>query len=221
MTEDDCFLPPDYAITLLQVAAEQDAQIVGAPWITPADGETAASALARARRSAAAEIRLTTHPGVVPDRDLQTPFPQRRVRRAPHGADGGAVPDLAARQRLAGGDRSVPARDPARLAVRPEPADGVVSARPVGGRTGAASAPLRSVGVAQQLGLPEAPRGAPARARRDPSPGARPGQVRGHSRGVGVVRLCAGALGAAPEPEQAGAAGDTPRWRRCVAAAPR
>jgi glycosyltransferase involved in cell wall biosynthesis len=74
MTEDDCFLPPEFATTLLEVAAQHNAQIVGAPWLTPAAGETTSEALARARSAAVSEIRLTTHPGVLPDRDLETPF---------------------------------------------------------------------------------------------------------------------------------------------------
>jgi glycosyltransferase involved in cell wall biosynthesis len=74
MTEDDCFLPPEFAITLLGVARKHDAQIVSAPWLTVAAPTEMVGALEQGRRQARPWIGLRTHPGVFPDADLETPF---------------------------------------------------------------------------------------------------------------------------------------------------
>jgi glycosyltransferase involved in cell wall biosynthesis len=74
MTEDDCWLPPEFAITLLDVANAHDAQIVSAPWLRVGDREQMADALERGRREARPRIGLSTHPSVFPSHDLQTPF---------------------------------------------------------------------------------------------------------------------------------------------------
>jgi glycosyltransferase involved in cell wall biosynthesis len=74
MTEDDCWLPPEFAITLLGVAQARDAQIVSAPWLRVADREEMAAALERGRRDARPKIGLRTHPSVFPCDDVETPF---------------------------------------------------------------------------------------------------------------------------------------------------
>lgn len=74
MTEDDCLLPSEFAVTLLEVARRRDAQIVSAPWLAVAARSDMTSALDEARARARPWIGLRTHPGVFPSADLQTPF---------------------------------------------------------------------------------------------------------------------------------------------------
>jgi glycosyltransferase involved in cell wall biosynthesis len=74
MTEDDCWLPAEFAVTLLDVAQARDAQIVSAPWLPVGGREEIPAALERGRRNARARIGLRTHPSVFPSSDLQTPF---------------------------------------------------------------------------------------------------------------------------------------------------
>jgi glycosyltransferase involved in cell wall biosynthesis len=74
MTEDDCWLAPEFALTLLGVAQAQDAQIVSAPWLRIGGREEMAAALERGRRGARPRIGLRTHPSVFPTGDLATPF---------------------------------------------------------------------------------------------------------------------------------------------------
>ncbi len=72
ISDDDLRYPRDYGPTLKRVAAEQHADIVGAPWlnITSDDVESALAA-ARARRDGVPTI--DDH-SVVPERELETPF---------------------------------------------------------------------------------------------------------------------------------------------------
>jgi len=74
MTEDDCFLPPEFAVTLLEVARRHDAQIVGAPWLAVESRSHMAGALEQARSRSRPWIGLRTHPSVFPAGDLETPF---------------------------------------------------------------------------------------------------------------------------------------------------
>jgi GT2 family glycosyltransferase len=74
MTEDDCYLPPDFATTLLDVANRMGADIVSAPWLAAAGAEEGEDAIARGRRAAQEHIGLSTHPSVFPTADLETPF---------------------------------------------------------------------------------------------------------------------------------------------------
>ncbi len=74
MTEDDCFLPPDFAVTLHDVGRCHDAQIVGAPWLALESIDAMRDALEYGRRHAQARIRLATHPGTFPTVDVETPF---------------------------------------------------------------------------------------------------------------------------------------------------
>jgi GT2 family glycosyltransferase len=74
MTEDDCFLPPDLAVTLLEVAHARDAQIVSGPWIPVASREEIPGAFERGSHGAQLRISLGTHPSVFPAEDLETPF---------------------------------------------------------------------------------------------------------------------------------------------------
>lgn len=74
MTEDDCFLPTDFALKLLEVARARDAQVVGAPWLQAPGVDQIASTFERARRRAQPRIRLGTLPTVFPAEDLETPF---------------------------------------------------------------------------------------------------------------------------------------------------
>ncbi len=74
MTEDDCFLPPEFAVILLEVARKRDAQIVSAPWLAVDSREEMVGALEQARGRARPWIGLRTHPGVFPAADLETPF---------------------------------------------------------------------------------------------------------------------------------------------------
>jgi glycosyltransferase involved in cell wall biosynthesis len=74
MTEDDCLLPREFALTLREVAREQDAQVVGAPWLHVGGVEQMAAAYEQGRRHAQATIRLGTLPSVFPAGDLETPF---------------------------------------------------------------------------------------------------------------------------------------------------
>lgn len=74
MTEDDCYLPTEFARTLWQVAQAHHADIVGAPWL-PVDGrELTRAAYERARQAARADIHLGTSATVFPLDDLVTPF---------------------------------------------------------------------------------------------------------------------------------------------------
>lgn len=74
MTEDDRLLPSDFALTLLDVAVRNDAQVVGAPWLSVTDEGGMARALEQARNEPQTRIGLETHPSVFPPHDLQTPF---------------------------------------------------------------------------------------------------------------------------------------------------
>jgi GT2 family glycosyltransferase len=74
MTEDDCFLPADFATTLLAVATTQAAQIVSAPWLTVGEDASVSEAIANARAHSRSRIGLQTHPGVFPRSDCATPF---------------------------------------------------------------------------------------------------------------------------------------------------
>ena len=74
MTEDDCLLPSEFAVTLLEVARRRDAQIVSAPWLAVAarsdmTGRTRAGTRWRLPGSGCAPT-----PGVFPAADLATPF---------------------------------------------------------------------------------------------------------------------------------------------------
>jgi len=74
MTEDDCFLPSEFAVTLLDVARARQADIVSAPWLPVYGGGDVDAAYEHARHSARADIRLDTSPKVFPPEDLVTPF---------------------------------------------------------------------------------------------------------------------------------------------------
>jgi glycosyltransferase involved in cell wall biosynthesis len=74
MTEDDCMLPREFALTLRAVAREHDAQVVGAPWLHVGGVDQMAAAYEQGRRHAQARIRLGTLPTVFPAGDLETPF---------------------------------------------------------------------------------------------------------------------------------------------------
>ncbi|MGO9960964.1 MAG: glycosyltransferase family 2 protein [Solirubrobacteraceae bacterium] len=74
LTEDDCHLPQDFVVILLEAARARDAQIVGAPWVHVDSPEQIVPALERGRREAQARIRLGTHPSVFPADDVSTPF---------------------------------------------------------------------------------------------------------------------------------------------------
>lgn len=74
MTEDDCFLPPDFVVTLLDVARRHDAQLVGAPWLVVPSSDAMPLALEQGRQDAQAKIRLGTHPSTFPAGDVETPF---------------------------------------------------------------------------------------------------------------------------------------------------
>jgi GT2 family glycosyltransferase len=74
MTEDDCYLPADFAVTLLDVARTHDAQVVGAPWLHVPGADQMAGAYEQARGRGQARIRLDTLPTVFPADDLETPF---------------------------------------------------------------------------------------------------------------------------------------------------
>ncbi|HUA07055.1 MAG TPA: glycosyltransferase [Solirubrobacteraceae bacterium] len=74
MTEDDCFLPSEFAVTLLDVARSRQADIVSAPWVPVYGGGDINAAYERARDSAQADIHLDTSPKVFPREDLLTPF---------------------------------------------------------------------------------------------------------------------------------------------------
>lgn len=71
--EDDCGFPDDYAETLLRVATETGADVVGAPWLNVGE-ERYADAVAAGRANAATEFGLDTHPGTFPRGNVETPF---------------------------------------------------------------------------------------------------------------------------------------------------
>lgn len=72
ISDDDLRYPVDYGPTLKRVAAEQGADIVGAPWLNVTNDDVdAAMIAARARRGGVPTI--DDH-SVVPDRELETPF---------------------------------------------------------------------------------------------------------------------------------------------------
>ena len=70
--EDDVLFGPDYADVLLAVAAREDAQIVGAPWLHES-AETAAQALALARAQAVRRVGMDAVQSV-PQTTIVTPF---------------------------------------------------------------------------------------------------------------------------------------------------
>lgn len=74
MTEDDCYLPREFATTLFDVARARRGDIVSAPWLPAPGREQTGPAYERARRAARADIRLGTSPTVFPRDDLLTPF---------------------------------------------------------------------------------------------------------------------------------------------------
>jgi GT2 family glycosyltransferase len=71
--EDDCGFPEDYAETLLRVATETGADVVGAPWVN-APEERYATEVAARRANAVSMFGLDTHPGTFPAGNVETPF---------------------------------------------------------------------------------------------------------------------------------------------------
>ena len=71
--EDDCGFPDDYAETLLRVARETGADVVGAPWLNVPEERYAAEFAAR-RAAPAERFGLDTHPGTFPWANVETPF---------------------------------------------------------------------------------------------------------------------------------------------------
>jgi GT2 family glycosyltransferase len=74
MTEDDVFLPNDFLVALFEAARANDAQVVGAPWLSIKSEAEMSSARERARKAAHPWIGLRTSPTVFPTDDLETPF---------------------------------------------------------------------------------------------------------------------------------------------------
>jgi GT2 family glycosyltransferase len=74
MLDDDCAAFPEFARLLLDAAGRCDADIVAAPWLHLDPGADPREAYAKARAAPGGRIGLNTHPGVFPDRDLETPF---------------------------------------------------------------------------------------------------------------------------------------------------
>lgn len=73
MLEDDCRVPADYGQTLLRVAREYDADLVGAPWVhAPAD--RIETEVASRRANPVARVGLRTAPGQFPPNTVETPF---------------------------------------------------------------------------------------------------------------------------------------------------
>ena len=72
ISDDDLRYPHDYGPTLKRVAREQQADIVGAPWLNVTE-EDMDSALAAARARRGGVPTIDDH-SVVPERELQTPF---------------------------------------------------------------------------------------------------------------------------------------------------
>jgi GT2 family glycosyltransferase len=72
ISDDDLRYPRDYGPTLKRVAREQQADIVGAPWLNITEDDMA-SALAAARARRGGVPTIDDH-SVVPERELQTPF---------------------------------------------------------------------------------------------------------------------------------------------------
>jgi GT2 family glycosyltransferase len=70
--EDDVLMPVDYAETLVRVAEEQDAAIVGSPWLLVRDGDVE-GAVAQARANAVEMPGLDT-PSNFPVRTVESPF---------------------------------------------------------------------------------------------------------------------------------------------------
>jgi GT2 family glycosyltransferase len=70
--EDDVWFPDDYAEVMLRVAAEQDADIVGSPWLLIEDGDIE-GAVARARDNAVEHVGLD-QVSTFPLRTIETPF---------------------------------------------------------------------------------------------------------------------------------------------------
>ena len=71
--EDDCGFPEDYAETLLRVATETGADVVGAPWLNVGE-ERYADAVAAGRAAATRTFELGTHPSTFPEGVVETPF---------------------------------------------------------------------------------------------------------------------------------------------------
>jgi GT2 family glycosyltransferase len=72
--EDDCSLPPDYALTLRSEAELHTGDIVSAPWLNVPSTEERLATLRRLRASGVDRIGLDTHPSTFPARTLETPF---------------------------------------------------------------------------------------------------------------------------------------------------
>lgn len=71
--EDDCGFPEDYATTLLRVAEQTGADVVGAPWVNVPE-DRYAEEVARRRAAPVATFGLDTHPGTFPPGTVETPF---------------------------------------------------------------------------------------------------------------------------------------------------
>jgi GT2 family glycosyltransferase len=74
LVDDDCFVPDDFATTLLSVAHSKIADIVGAPWLHVRGFGEMEPALAAARSDPVEHIGLETHPSSFPTEDVETPF---------------------------------------------------------------------------------------------------------------------------------------------------
>ena len=72
ISDDDLRYPRDYGPTLKRVAREQNAEIVGAPWLNLSDQDME-TALAEARVRSGGEPTIDDH-SVIPASELETPF---------------------------------------------------------------------------------------------------------------------------------------------------
>jgi glycosyltransferase involved in cell wall biosynthesis len=73
MVDDDCSFPADYGRTLLRVAEETGADLVGAPWVHAVPGGVD-EAVAAGRARPVDRFTLDTHPGAFPPKAVETPF---------------------------------------------------------------------------------------------------------------------------------------------------
>jgi glycosyltransferase involved in cell wall biosynthesis len=73
MLEDDCRVPTDYAVVLMDVARTYRADVVGAPWVHAPEGNVE-SVVAERRAAAVPSFNLATGAGCFPSGVIQTPF---------------------------------------------------------------------------------------------------------------------------------------------------
>lgn len=74
LLDDDCWVPPDFAVVLLEDATAYDADLVSAPWVHVGASESREQALERLKACSVERLTLRSTQSTFPSQPLATPF---------------------------------------------------------------------------------------------------------------------------------------------------